>query len=81
MFFFDNSYRPVPLLQKFIGVKGQNPTQAKILMTELCYEKILESLKDGNQVMVFVHSRKDTVKTAETLRILAQNRNTLGLKS
>ena len=28
---------------------------------------MVASLKQGNQVMVFVHSRKDTVKTARAL--------------
>jgi antiviral helicase SLH1 len=30
--------------------------------------QVAELLKAGHQVMVFVHARKDTVKTAQTLR-------------
>ncbi|CAI9757575.1 unnamed protein product [Fraxinus pennsylvanica] len=67
LFFFDSSYRPVPLEQKYIGVSEQNFSARNELLHEICYNKIVDSLKRGHQVMVFVHSRKDTVKTAEKL--------------
>ena len=53
----------------------------KIQMNDLCFEKVADSLKQGNQVMVFVHSRKDTVKTAEALREIADLNNMLSLFS
>jgi activating signal cointegrator complex subunit 3 len=37
--------------------------------------QVAESLKAGNQVMVFVHSRKDTGKTARQLADLAAKAN------
>lgn len=77
LFYFDNSYRPVPLSQKFIGVKETNPTRSKMTMNEICYDKIIENLREGNQIMVFVHSRKDTVKTAEAIINLFLNRGGL----
>lgn len=36
-------------------------------------EQVVEALKAGHQAMVFVHSRKDTGKTARTLGTKAQN--------
>ncbi|KAL2493038.1 U5 small nuclear ribonucleoprotein helicase [Abeliophyllum distichum] len=67
LFFFDSSYRPVPLEQKYIGVSEQNYSARNELLNEICYNKVVESLRRGHQVMVFVHSRKDTVKTADKL--------------
>eukprot|EP00736_Rhodelphis_marinus_P006135 Rmarinus@m.26158 len=67
LFQFDNSFRPIPLEQVFIGVKAKNPMQRVLHMNEVCYEKAVERLEAGYQVMVFVHSRKDTVRTAEFL--------------
>ena len=62
LFVFDNSYRPVPLGQTLIGVKGRGQ-QARDRMNTAMYEKISDVLKQDRQAMVFVHSRKDTVNT------------------
>eukprot|EP01119_Soliformovum_irregulare_P015903 TRINITY_DN4546_c1_g1_i2.p1 TRINITY_DN4546_c1_g1~~TRINITY_DN4546_c1_g1_i2.p1 ORF type:complete len:1649 (-),score=558.98 TRINITY_DN4546_c1_g1_i2:15-4961(-) len=77
LFYFDASYRPVPLDQQFIGVKEKNAMRARSVMNDICYEKVLESIKAGNQVMVFVHSRKDTAKTAQQIIDIARANNTL----
>lgn len=37
-------------------------------MNRACFDKVSELVKDGHQVMVFVHARKETVKTAQMLR-------------
>jgi activating signal cointegrator complex subunit 3 len=71
LFHFDASFRPVPLETRFVGVSIQNHIARNNLMSEICFDKIVESLKKGNQVMVFVHSRKDTGKTARALAELA----------
>ncbi|KAJ7363490.1 activating signal cointegrator 1 complex subunit [Desmophyllum pertusum] len=42
-------------------------------MDTVCYEKVLENVEQGHQVMVFVHARNATVKTALTLREMAAN--------
>ncbi|KAJ3405457.1 activating signal cointegrator 1 complex subunit [Chytriomyces hyalinus] len=70
LFYFDSGFRPVPLEQHFIGVKGGRAGSAssKAHMDRVCYEKLIELIREGHQVMVFVHSRKDTVKTAMMLR-------------
>ncbi|KAN0023819.1 hypothetical protein ACTFIV_008206 [Dictyostelium citrinum] len=74
--FFDSSYRPVPLTQNFIGVKdNQGILVMKNNMNQLCYERLEKSLKEGHQVMIFVHSRKDTVKTAEIMNDMAKEKH------
>lgn len=68
MFYFDASFRPVPLEQHFIGAKGKPGTaKSRENLEQVAFDKVVEMLKLGHQVMVFVHSRKDTVKTARTL--------------
>eukprot|EP00002_Diphylleia_rotans_P001075 TRINITY_DN10590_c0_g1_i1.p1 TRINITY_DN10590_c0_g1~~TRINITY_DN10590_c0_g1_i1.p1 ORF type:complete len:1715 (+),score=334.69 TRINITY_DN10590_c0_g1_i1:82-5226(+) len=79
LFHFDNSYRPVPLHQQFIGVKEQNSLKCLGVMNEICYEKMLHSLRQGNQVMIFVHSRKDTGNVARVMRELSQKNGTTDL--
>ena len=72
LFYFDASYRPVPLTQQYIGVSVKDPARQKIEMNKIAYEKMMDSVRKKNQVMVFVHSRRDTVKTAEQLLEFAQ---------
>lgn len=67
LFVFDQSYRPIPLTQRFIGVTEKNSMKRQTLMTQIAYDKACEALRNGKQAMVFVHSRKDTVKTARQL--------------
>jgi hypothetical protein len=43
LFYFDSSYRPVPLTQFYIGVKESNPMQAKNTMNDICYQKVHSS--------------------------------------
>ncbi|KAF2425247.1 Sec63-domain-containing protein [Tothia fuscella] len=65
LFYFDASFRPVPLEQHFVGVKGKPGTkQSTENLSQTAFEKVVEMLRLGHQVMVFVHSRKDTFKTA-----------------
>ncbi|KAK1375924.1 Helicase ATP-binding domain-containing protein [Heracleum sosnowskyi] len=72
LFFFDSSYRPVPLAQQYIGISEPNFLARIELQNEICYNKVVDSLNNGYQAMVFVHSRKDTGKTSEKLVELAQ---------
>ena len=37
-------------------------------MDEVCYEKVVEFVRAGHQVMVFVHARNATVNTAMVLK-------------
>ncbi|XP_043925219.1 activating signal cointegrator 1 complex subunit 3 [Protopterus annectens] len=74
LFYFDGRFRPVPLGQTFVGIKATNKVQQLHDMEEQCYEKVLEQIRAGHQVMVFVHARNSTVRTAMALRELSKNR-------
>lgn len=68
LFYFDASFRPVPLEQHFIGVKGKaGSKQSRENLDQIAFEKVREMLQRDHQVMVFVHSRRDTVATAKML--------------
>lgn len=69
LFFFGPEHRPVPLQQQFVGVIAQTRDrwQKEKLMNEVCYNIVIDSLRRGYQVMVFVHSRKGTGDTASAL--------------
>ncbi|WWC72186.1 uncharacterized protein I206_106146 [Kwoniella pini CBS 10737] len=72
LFFFDASFRPVPLEQHFIGVSGKPRSQMSIRnMDRVVFDKVSELVQEGHQVMVFVHARKETVKTAQKLKEMA----------
>ncbi|KAH9973099.1 Sec63-domain-containing protein [Lactifluus volemus] len=78
LFYFDSSFRPVPLEQHFIGVKGKPGTsQSKINLDLVTFEKVSELVQAGHQVMVFVHARKETVKAALALREAASKEGML----
>ena len=80
LFYFDASFRPVPLEQHFIGVKGKAGTKtSRDNLEETSFEKVKEMLEQGHQVMVFVHSRKDTVNTARTFIQMAADQDCLDL--
>jgi antiviral helicase SLH1 len=78
LFYFDSSFRPVPLQQHFIGVKGKPGTaQSRMNLDLVTFEKVSELVRDGHQVMVFVHARKETVKAALALQEAASKENIL----
>ncbi|KAF0895374.1 hypothetical protein E2562_012405 [Oryza meyeriana var. granulata] len=76
LFHFDNSYRPCPLAQQYIGITVRKPLQRFQLMNEICYEKVMASA-GKHQVLIFVHSRKETAKTARAIRDTALANDTL----
>ena len=71
LYYFDSTYRPVPLEQQYIGVIENNMQKRVQLYNELTYKKTLHSLRAGHQVMIFVHSRRDTVMTARAVKDIA----------
>ena len=77
LFFFDHSYRPVPLQMQYIGITERNAFKRFRLQNEICYEKALDQRQSGNQMLIFVHSRAETGKTAKALRDLALERDEL----
>ncbi|CAH0485714.1 unnamed protein product [Peronospora farinosa] len=108
LFFFDSTYRPVPLDQTFIGVstnanlkealglsaaalstvtrsqedlaiekKAAGATmsrqrQIQLMMNKLTLAHCLKQVQHNEQVMVFVHSRKDTAGTMHSIVELAR---------
>jgi pre-mRNA-splicing helicase BRR2 len=42
LFFFDNSFRPVPLEQQFIGITEKKAMKRFQLMNDIVYEKVIE---------------------------------------
>lgn len=76
LFFFDNSFRPVPLQQQYIGITEKKALKRFQLMNEICYEKVLQQA-GKNQVLIFTHSRAETAKTAMALRDLATENDTV----
>lgn len=68
LFYFDASFRPVLLEQHFVGVKGKAGTkQSKENLDNVAFDKVKQMLEKDHQVMVFVHSRRDTMGTARML--------------
>jgi len=80
LFYFDASFRPVPLEQHFIGVKGKPGTKSsRDNIDQVAFEKVKEMLQLGHQVMIFVHSRKDTMNTAKNFISMAADQDCLDL--
>lgn len=78
MFYFDQTFRPCPLKQELIGVRGKaGSKQARENIDRISYDKLVDNLAQGLQVMVFVHSRKDTVRSARTFISMAQQNGDL----
>ncbi|KAJ3086392.1 DEIH-box ATPase, partial [Quaeritorhiza haematococci] len=77
LFFFDNSFRPCPLKQQYIGITEKKAIKRFQLMNEITYDKVMEEA-GKNQVLIFVHSRKETAKTAKSIRDMALEKDTIG---
>ncbi|XP_044756152.1 putative U5 small nuclear ribonucleoprotein 200 kDa helicase [Coccinella septempunctata] len=77
LFYFDNSFRPVALEQQYIGVTEKKALKRYQVMNDIVYEKTMEHA-GRNQVLVFVHSRKETGKTARAIRDMCLEKDTLG---
>ncbi|OJJ71614.1 hypothetical protein ASPBRDRAFT_42964 [Aspergillus brasiliensis CBS 101740] len=79
LFHFDGSYRPCPLKQEFIGVTDKKAIKQLKTMNDICYNKVLEQVgQRRNQMLIFVHSRKETAKTAKYIRDKALEMETIG---
>ncbi|MCJ1397036.1 DEIH-box ATPase [Xylographa trunciseda] len=79
LFHFDGSYRPCPLRQEFIGVTDKKAIKQLKIMNDVCYTKVLEQVgTNKQQMLIFVHSRKETAKTAKYIRDKALEMETIG---
>lgn len=77
LFFFDNSFRPVPLEQQYVGITEKKAIKRFQIMNDIVYEKVMANA-GKNQVLIFTHSRKDTAKTARAIRDMCLSNDTLG---
>jgi pre-mRNA-splicing helicase BRR2 len=79
IFYFDGSYRPCPLRQEFIGVTDKKAIKQLKTMNDVCYTKVIEHVgTNQQQMLIFVHSRKETAKTAKYIRDKAVEMETIG---
>ncbi|KAF2869324.1 Sec63 Brl domain-containing protein [Massariosphaeria phaeospora] len=79
LFHFDATFRPCPLKQEFIGVTDKKAIKQLKAMNDVCYTKVLEQVgQNRNQMLIFVHSRKETAKTAKYIRDKAMEMDTIG---
>lgn len=79
LFHFDATFRPCPLKQEFIGVTDKKAIKQLKTMNDVCYTKVLEQVgQNRNQMLIFVHSRKETAKTAKYIRDKAMEAETIG---
>ena len=79
MFHFDGTFRPCPLRQEFVGVSDKKAIKQLKTMNDVCYTKVLEHAgKNQQQMLIFVHSRKETAKTAKYIRDKAVEMETIG---
>lgn len=75
--YFDSTFRPIPLKQQYIAISETK--KAFRIMNEIVYDKVVERLVDKAQILIFVHSRPDTFKTADYIRCKALEEQKLGL--
>ena len=79
LFHFDGSFRPCPLRQEFIGVTEKKAIKQLKTMNDVCYTKVMEQVgTNKQQLLIFVHSRKETAKTARYIRDKALELETIG---
>ena len=71
LFHFDASCLPCVLQQQFTGVTEKKAIKRYQVKNELCYEKALDQA-GKNPKLVFVHSRKETAKTAKFKETITQ---------
>lgn len=77
LYYFDSSYRPIPLEQIYIGITEKKGVRRMLLANEILYEKVIE--RAGKcQMIIFVHSRRETVKVAQALKEVAYSKDELG---
>ena len=78
VFYFGNEYRPIPLEQNYIGVSEKKGFKKMMLIKEILYKKVIERVKT-EQILIFVHSRKETFQTANYLQERAFSEDLLSL--
>ncbi|KAK3182245.1 Pre-mRNA-splicing helicase BRR2 [Lecanicillium sp. MT-2017a] len=78
LFHFDGTFRPCPLRQEFVGVTDRKAIKQLKTMNDVTYNKVIEHVgTNRNQMLIFVHSRKETAKTAKYIRDKALEMETI----
>lgn len=67
LFYFDSTYRPIPLEQQYIGITDKKGLKKMLLMKEILYQKVMDRV-GKQQMLIFVHSRRETANTAREIR-------------
>ncbi|KAM0682137.1 Pre-mRNA-splicing helicase BRR2 [Mitosporidium daphniae] len=75
---FGGEWRPCPLSLSFYGVMERKVSKRMAKMNEILLEEVIERLPQG-PILVFVHSRRETARTARLLRDGAATRGLLAL--
>ncbi|RKP15069.1 Sec63 Brl domain-containing protein [Piptocephalis cylindrospora] len=81
LYHFDARYRPCPLRLLYVGVEGKSAVKRHQRLTEQTWARVSEraGAPTPRQVLVFVHSRKETGRTARALRDRAIEEGSPGL--
>ena len=81
IFYFDMSYRAVPMSTKFITLpeseEGVKSAQFNYHANDVAFKETEIVVEQGKQVIIFVHTRKETVVTAQKLIKKLRNDNKL----
>ncbi|GFZ10593.1 U5 small nuclear ribonucleoprotein helicase [Actinidia rufa] len=72
LFHFDNSYRPCPLAQQYIGITVKKPLQRFQLMNDVCYEKVIDiaGKYQDSVSREILHSHTELVKSNDVKDLL-----------
>ena len=76
IFYFGQNYRPIPLEQRYVGITEKKGVRKMLMINEILYEKVMERVANF-QLIIFVHSRRDTIRTANYLKDTAYAKNEL----
>ncbi|GAB6030549.1 activating signal cointegrator 1 complex subunit [Chamberlinius hualienensis] len=64
LFYFNWGFRPIPLRLTFIGSKNSRFERHWDIEDRICYNKLVEFVKKGEKVLIFVLSRSKAMSTA-----------------
>ena len=79
LFAFDSSYRATPLQMSFFGLSDLKFEDYNNLENNVTYEQIVNFLKNDKQVLVFVHSRFESINFADEILKIAEEKGNLNL--
>ncbi len=70
----------MPILFSFIGItKEMSIKEEKVEMDQMCYRQCVNCVREGQQVIVFLHSRTGTMKLCQCFENLATSQQQMHL--